>query len=163
MKLRVNGQWKKVAAADKKLTLLEWLRDRLDLTGAKDGCGIGRCGACTVIVNDKATLSCRTQIAKLDGADVLTIEGLSSLDGPLHPLQQAFVDSGAIQCGFCTPGMVLRGHAFLLSRPRPTRDDIRKAIAPNLCRCTGYQQIIDAIEAASATYEKSGQQELEKK
>lgn len=160
MKLRVNGKWTRVAAADQGLTLLAWLRDRLDLTGAKDGCGIGRCGACTVIVNGRATLACRTAVAILDHAEVLTIEGLSQPGEELHPLQQEFVDQGAIQCGFCTPGMVLRSHAFLLSHPRPSRDDIRRAIAPNLCRCTGYQQIIDAVDAASAAY--AGSTPLEK-
>ncbi|MCU0662303.1 MAG: (2Fe-2S)-binding protein [Myxococcota bacterium] len=160
MKLTVNGATTAIAAGDKNLTLLEWLRERLDLTGAKDGCGVGRCGACTVIVDGKATLACKTILANLNGARVLTIEGLSAPSEPLHPLQQAFVDKGAIQCGFCTPGMVLRSHAFLLAHPRPDRDGIRRALSPNLCRCTGYQQIIDAVEAASAAY--AGQREQEK-
>jgi carbon-monoxide dehydrogenase small subunit len=149
MKAIVNGIERAFAAADEALTLLEWLRERLDLTGAKNGCGIGRCGACTVLVDDKPTLACRTKVAEVAGKAVTTIEGMASADGTLHPLQQAFVDHGAIQCGYCTPGMVLRAEGLLRKNPKPTRDEIRKAISPNLCRCTGYQQIIDAIEDAA--------------
>ena len=150
MKATVNGIEREIAAADAELTLLEWLRERLDLTGAKNGCNIGRCGACTVLVDDKPTLACRTKVAEVAGKAVTTIEGLADADGTLHPLQQAFVDHGAIQCGYCTPGMVLRAEGLLRKNPKPTRDEIRKAISPNLCRCTGYQQIIDAIESAAA-------------
>ncbi len=133
-------------------SLLEFLREDLDLTGTKNGCGIGMCGSCTVLVDGRARKACRTCLKDVDGRTVLTIEGLAAPDGTLHPLQQAFVDHGAIQCGFCTPGMVLAAHAFLLHNPAPTRDAIRRAISPNLCRCTGYQQIIDAIEAAAPHY-----------
>jgi carbon-monoxide dehydrogenase small subunit len=149
MSVVVNGAAREVEPRDADATLLEWLRERLDLTGAKNGCGIGRCGACTVLVDGRPTLACRTRVADVDGRSVTTIEGLAAADGTLHPIQQAFVDHGAIQCGYCTPGMVLRAHGFLAKNPKPTRDEIRKAISPNLCRCTGYQQIIDAIEAAA--------------
>jgi aerobic carbon-monoxide dehydrogenase small subunit len=149
MRITVNGVERDVEARDEASTLLEWLRERLDLTGAKNGCGIGRCGACTVLVDDRPTLACRTAIRDVAGKAVTTIEGMAAADGTLHPLQQAFVDHGAIQCGYCTPGMVLRAEGLLRKNPKPTRDEIRKAISPNLCRCTGYQQIIDAIEAAA--------------
>ncbi|MDQ7780774.1 MAG: (2Fe-2S)-binding protein [Planctomycetota bacterium] len=132
--------------------LLDFLREDLDLTGAKNGCSIGACGTCTVVVDGKAVKSCRTTLGQVEGKKVLTIEGLAGPDGALHPLQQAFVDHGAIQCGFCTPGMVMAAHAFLLKHKKPTREEIRKAIFGNLCRCTGYQQIVDAIQAAAAWY-----------
>jgi len=157
MKATVNGIERAIAAADAELTLLEWLRERLDLTGAKNGCNIGRCGACTVLVDDKPTLACRTKVAEVAGKAVTTIEGMAAADGALHPLQQAFVDHGAIQCGYCTPGMVLRAEGLLRRNPKPTRDEIRKAISPNLCRCTGYQQIIDAIEAAAPGYKRASE------
>jgi carbon-monoxide dehydrogenase small subunit len=149
VKAVVNGVAREIAAADAGLTLLEWLRERLDITGTKNGCGIGRCGACTVLVDDRPTLACRAQVTDVADKAVTTIEGMAAADGTLHPLQRAFVDHGAIQCGYCTPGMVLRAHGFLLKTPQATRDQIRKAISPNLCRCTGYQQIIDAIEHAA--------------
>jgi aerobic-type carbon monoxide dehydrogenase small subunit (CoxS/CutS family) len=152
MRVTVNGVERSVDTQDERLSLLEWLRERLDLTGAKNGCNIGRCGACTVLVDDKPTLACRTPLADVALKSVLTIEGMAAPDGALHPLQRSFVEHGAIQCGFCTPGMVLRAHGFLLKSPAPTRGDIRRAISPNLCRCTGYQQIIDAIEAAAPLY-----------
>jgi len=150
MKTTINGIERPIDARDEELGLLEWLRERLDLTGAKNGCGIGRCGACTVLVDDRPTLACRTRVRDVAGKSVTTIEGMASASGALHPLQRSFVEHGAIQCGFCTPGMVLRACGLLLKTPAPTRDEIRKAISPNLCRCTGYQQIIDAIEAAAA-------------
>jgi carbon-monoxide dehydrogenase small subunit len=133
-------------------SVLDFLREELDLTGTKNSCGIGVCGSCTVLVNERAVQACRWKVRDIAGKTVLTIEGLTPQDGTLHPLQQAFVDHGAIQCGFCTPGMVLTAHAFLLRKPHPTRDEIRRAISPNLCRCTGYQQIIDAIEDAAKYY-----------
>lgn len=134
-------------------TLLFYLREVLDLTGTKNGCGKGFCGSCTVIIDKRATKSCNLKVFEIrDGAEIITIEGMENRDGSLSPLQQAFVDFGAIQCGFCTPGMVLTAHAFLLSNPTPTREDIKKAIYPNLCRCTGYRQIIDAIEYAARYY-----------
>jgi carbon-monoxide dehydrogenase small subunit len=133
--------------------LLQFLREDLDLTGAKNGCGIGACGACVVLVNHQPVRSCKKAVRDIVDKQVLTIEGMTGPgDSGLHPLQQAFVDHGAIQCGFCTPGMVLTAHAFLLKNQHPTRDQIRRAISANLCRCTGYQQIVDAIEAAAAHY-----------
>lgn len=146
---RLNGREVALSEADLAMNLLEYLREVRDLTGAKNGCGIGVCGACTVLVDGKAVRACRERVAAIAGREVVTIEGLSAPGAPLHPMQRAFIDRGAIQCGFCTPGMVLAGVALLNRAPRPTRAEIRKALAVNLCRCTGYQQIVDAIEAAS--------------
>lgn len=153
MKIKVNNKEHIIRDADRDLTLLEWLREKADLTGTKAGCKIGRCGACTVLVNGKPKLACKVALKNTENAAIDTIEGLRGPDDALHPLQQAFVDHGAIQCGFCTPGMVLRAHAFLKRTPQPTRENIRRGISPNLCRCTGYQQIVDAIESASRFYE----------
>jgi len=152
MNTTVNGVAVSIEPEWREGTLIDYLREGLDLTGTKNGCGIGACGACTVLVDGKPALSCRTKAADVEGKAVLTIEGLSPDAAKLHPLQQAFIDHGAIQCGFCTPGMVLRAHAFLSDNTNPTRKEIRKAISPNLCRCTGYQQIVDAIETAAARY-----------
>jgi aerobic carbon-monoxide dehydrogenase small subunit len=152
--LVVNGRSLNITAADRRKNLLTFLREDLDLTGAKRGCGIGICGACTVLVGDKPIRSCRTLVADVLGRDLTTIEGLAAPDGDLHPLQQSFVDAGAVQCGFCTPGMVLSAHAFLLKNPDPSREQARRAIAANLCRCTGYQQIIEAILDAAPHYRK---------
>ncbi len=146
---RINGQEIALSEAERDLPLLDYLREVRDLTGAKNGCGIGVCGACTVLVDGRAVRACRQRAAFIAGREVVTIEGLSAPGAPLHPMQQAFVDVGAIQCGFCTPGMVLAGIALLSRTPHPTRPDIRRALAANLCRCTGYQQIVDAIEMAS--------------
>ena len=151
MQFTVNGR--AVESNEPERNLLEFLREELDLIGAKDGCSIGICGSCTVLIDDAAVKSCVRKLKDVAGKRVTTIEGLAGPGGGLHPLQQAFMDAGAVQCGFCTPGMVLVSHAFLLKNPRPTRDAIRKAINPNLCRCTGYQQIIDAVEAAAAHYQ----------
>lgn len=129
-------------------TLLSFLRDDLALTGTKEGCGIGECGACTVLLDGKAVNACLVLAARVDGSEVTTIEGLAE-GNRLHPLQQAFIAHGAVQCGFCTPGVLLTAMAFLQDNPAPTRDQIRRAIVGNLCRCTGYQQIVDAIEAVS--------------
>ncbi|MBI9104162.1 MAG: (2Fe-2S)-binding protein [Spirochaetales bacterium] len=132
---------------DKKL--LYFLREDLELTGTKNGCGIGTCGACTVLVGSSAVKSCVVPLRKVIGKTVITIEGVRGVDGALHPLQQAFMDCGAIQCGFCTPGMIMRGLDLLNRNPEPDREEIRKAFSGNLCRCTGYQQIIDAVQLAS--------------
>ena len=148
----INKKRVAIDASERETNLLEFLRERLDLTGAKNGCGIGVCGTCTIIINGEAKRACRLKVADIIGKDVLTIEGLANPDGTLHPLQQAFIDCGAIQCGFCTPGMVMTAHAFLLKHKNPSREQIRKAISGNLCRCTGYQQIIDAIEEAAKHY-----------
>lgn len=132
--------------------LLDTLRDRLGLTGAKEGCGVGECGACTVLMNGDAVNSCLVLTAQCEGADVVTVEGLSGpgrAGGQLSQLQQSFLDHGAVQCGFCTPGMLMAATALLLKNPRPTRAEIRQALAGNLCRCTGYEQIVEAVEAAA--------------
>ncbi len=152
MKLHVNGKQVEVDGAALEMRLVEFLREELDLTGVKNACDIGACGACSILINNEPLKICIKRVKDFEGSQILTIEGLAAPDGTLHPLQQAFVDCGAIQCGFCTPGMVMTAHAFLLKCPRPTRDQIRKAINGNLCRCTGYQQIIDAIERAAPHY-----------
>lgn len=149
----INGQT--VAIQDPHRNLLDFLREELDLTGAKNGCGIGVCGSCTVLIENEPVKACKRTLKEVEGRRVTTIEGLAPRNGPLHPVQQAFMDMGAIQCGFCTPGMVLTGVALLLKKPSPTREDIRKAIHPNLCRCTGYQQIIDAIEQAATRMQET--------
>jgi carbon-monoxide dehydrogenase small subunit len=154
MKLFVNGREIEVPASAMQKRIVEFLREDLDLTGAKNACDIGACGACTILVNDEPMRICVKLVKDFAGARILTIEGLAAPDGTLHPLQQAFVDCGAIQCGYCTPGMVLTAHAFLLKNPRPMREQIRSAIFKNLCRCTGYQQIIDAVEQAAPYYQK---------
>jgi carbon-monoxide dehydrogenase small subunit len=133
-------------------TLVEVLRETLGLTGTKRSCNEGECGACTVLIDGEPVASCLVLAVDAQGKEILTIEGLS--DGEkLHPLQEAFVKHGAIQCGFCTPGMVLSAKALLDRIPRPTALEVRKAISGNLCRCTGYQQIVDAILAASKAME----------
>jgi carbon-monoxide dehydrogenase small subunit len=131
------------------LTLLALLRDYFNLTGTKEGCGIGECGACSVLVDGELVNSCLMLAPKAAGRTILTIEGISGADGALNDLQQNFIDFGAVQCGFCTPGMVLAGEALLAHSPDPSRDEIRTALSGNLCRCTGYQQIVDAIEATA--------------
>ena len=131
------------------LTLLQLLRDKLELTGTKEGCGMGECGACTVLLDGKTVNSCIFPAMEVDGKSVTTIEGLTDAQGNLHPIQKAFVEYGAIQCGFCTPGMVLSAKALLDENPTPTEEEIRNGIAGNLCRCTGYLQIFQAIKAVS--------------
>lgn len=125
-------------------TLLEVLREKLRLTGTKAGCQVGDCGSCTVIVEGEPVNSCLVLALQADGKDIFTIEGLETAEGP-HPLQKAFVDKGAIQCGYCTPGMILTGKALLDKNPAPTEEDVRRAISGNLCRCTGYQKIVEAV------------------
>ena len=125
-------------------TLVDLIRDEIGLTGTKKGCGSGDCGACTIIMDGKAVNSCLILGVEADGAEILTIEGLRR-GGQLHPLQKAFIDRGAIQCGFCTPGMILVAKALLDSCPHPTEEQVRAAISGNLCRCTGYTKIIEAI------------------
>lgn len=152
MEIIVNKQKISVDESSLDKKLMDFIREDLNLTGTKNGCDKGLCGTCTILVNNIATKSCIKKVKDVIGKEILTIEGLENPDGTLHPLQQAFIDAGAIQCGFCTPGMVLTAHAFLLKNNNPTRDEIRKAINPVLCRCTGYQQIIDAVELAKDFY-----------
>ena len=133
---------------DPSLRLLDLLRDVLGLTGTKEGCGEGECGACTVIVDGAAVDSCLVMAMQVRGRSVLTVEGLEK-DGELDVLQQAFVDAGAIQCGYCTPGMLMSAKALLMGNPHPSEAEIRGAMAGNLCRCTGYQKIVEAVQAAS--------------
>lgn len=132
-------------------TLLEMLRNGLDLTGAKKGCGVGECGACTVLVNNEPVNSCIYLAAWADGKEILTIEGLA-IGGRPSTLQESFIEEGAVQCGFCTPGMILSAHALLKENPNPTVDEIKKSLAGNLCRCTGYQNIIRAVKKAAQKY-----------
>jgi carbon-monoxide dehydrogenase small subunit len=143
----VNGERVEIEVADS-ARLVDVLRETLGLTGTKEGCGVGECGACTVIVNGIAVCSCITLAAGLNGADVITIEGVSK-DGGLDEIQQAILDHHALQCGFCTPGIVMSAKALLDANPNPTTEEIQQAIAGNLCRCTGYQQVIDAIADAA--------------
>ena len=145
--LHVNGRDYDVYSEPNR-TLLEVVRDELRFTGAKEGCGTGDCGACTMHVDGKAVTSCLMLAPDAEGRDIRTIEGLAR-DGQLHPLQQAFIDHGAVQCGFCIPGMILSGVTLLERNPHPTREEIRRGIAGNLCRCTGYRKIIEAIESVA--------------
>ncbi|MDD3627731.1 MAG: (2Fe-2S)-binding protein [bacterium] len=146
--LKVNGTDYSVQVQSKD-TLLHVLRNKLGFTGVKEGCAAGECGACTVIINGKATNSCMILAVEMDGAEIMTIEGLSNGED-IHPIQKKFIEHGAIQCGFCTPGMILTTYALLKSNPSPTEEEIKIAISGNLCRCTGYVQIIEAIQAAAA-------------
>jgi len=147
MEITVNGTRHELALEPRR-TLLELLREDLGLTGTKHGCGEGDCGACVVLLDGEPVNSCLVLALEAAGREVLTVEGLS--DGNrLHPIQQAFVDVGAVQCGYCTPGMVLTARALLARNPRPTEADVRRAISGNLCRCTGYQKIVEAILDAS--------------
>jgi len=147
IKLQVNGDIYEVAVEHWR-TLLEVLRDEVGLTGTKKGCDEGDCGACTVLINGKAVTSCLTLAIEAQGKEITTIEGLADGEA-LHPIQEAFVEHGGLQCGFCTPGMILSAKALLDKNPTPTEDEIKLGIAGNLCRCTGYIKIIESIEAAS--------------
>jgi len=155
MKLTINNKEYNIPDSFREMRLTEYLRDELDLTGAKNACEMNACGACAVLVNNEVIKICHALLKDVEGKNLLTIEGMAKPDGTLHPLQQAFIDAGAIQCGFCTPGMVLTAHALLMKNTKPTREQIRKALQGNLCRCTGYHQIVDAIEMASEHYRKN--------
>ena len=146
IRLSVNGEPADVAFAPYK-TLLEVLREDLNLCGTKHGCELGECGACAVLLDDRPVLSCLVLGVECDGREVTTVEGLAA-DGRLHPLQEAFADLGAAQCGYCTPGFLVTAKALLAEHPHPTREQIAEALSGNLCRCTGYQQIFEAVEAA---------------
>jgi carbon-monoxide dehydrogenase small subunit len=153
IKLTVNGEPCEVLVKPSD-TLLQVIRDKLGLTGTKEACSLGDCGSCTVILDGKAVNSCLVLAMEAKGRDVLTIEGLRK-GSELHPIQKAFVEHGAIQCGFCTPGMVLSAKVLLDENPMPTEEDVRGAIAGNLCRCTGYVKIIEAVMAAARETGKS--------
>jgi carbon-monoxide dehydrogenase small subunit len=145
--IRVNGE-SRTASVPPETTLLKLLRESFNLTGAKLGCDVGDCGACTVIVDGKPVNACLMLAGQADGREVLTIEGLATRDA-LHPLQRAFEDHASLQCGFCGPGVILSAKALLDENPDPTRHEIRDAIAGNLCRCTGYAKMIDAVQQAA--------------
>lgn len=149
--LTVNGERHELFI-EPNVTLLDAVRDELRLTGAKEGCGTGDCGACSMIVDGRLVTSCLMLAVEAEGADITTIEGLAR-DGELHPLQRAFIERGAVQCGYCIPGMILAGKALLDTNPRPSEEEIRRAIAGNLCRCTGYTKIVEAIAAAAGQLE----------
>jgi carbon-monoxide dehydrogenase small subunit len=149
VRLRVNGDALMVRV-DPDWSLLRLLRDGLGLIGTKEGCGAGECGACTVLIDGAAVNSCLFPAMAAEGTEVWTVEGLATEDGHLHPLQRAFIDNGAVQCGFCTPGMLMSAKALLDKNPDPTEHQIKAALAGNLCRCTGYTQIIQAVQAAAA-------------
>lgn len=146
--LKINGEVYN-ETVQSNLTLLDFLREKLDLIGTKKGCDTGECGACTVLLNGKSVNACLVLAIEADGKKVTTIEGLAQEDGSLHPLQEAFVENGAIQCGFCTPGMIMSGKELLDQNPRPTEEEIKEGIAGNLCRCTGYVKIVKAISVAA--------------
>jgi aerobic carbon-monoxide dehydrogenase small subunit len=144
----INGVARELDAPPMK-RLLDALREEAGLTGTKEGCGEGECGACSVWIDGRIVNSCLVAVGQIEGAQVLTVEGLESPEGGLDGLQQSFLELGAAQCGICTPGMLLAAHDLLARTPRPTRLEIRTAIAGNLCRCTGYQKIVDAIALAA--------------
>lgn len=145
IRIQVNGEWQELEI-DCRKSLLDLLRDHLGLTGTKRGCDTGDCGACSVILDGKIVNSCLVLAVEADGKSILTIEGLTS-EGDLHPLQKSFVEHGAIQCGFCTSGMIMTAKALLDENANPSEEEIRMAIAGNICRCTGYVKIVEAISA----------------
>ena len=152
IQIKING--KSVALKDHEERMLLWiLRTDLALTGAKYGCGEGLCGACTVLVNGEAVLSCQTPVEDMNGAEIVTIEGMAQ-NGNLHPIQQAFIDHDALQCGFCTPGMILKVYSFLAENPQPTQDEIIVAMDDNLCRCGSHVRIVQAVQTAAKLMQK---------
>lgn len=148
IKFTVNGQEREVAV-DSWRTLNEVLREQLGLTGTKLGCGSGDCGACTVIMNGRTITSCLTLAVEADGCEIMTVEGLAESSEQLNPIQESFVEKGAVQCGYCTPGMQLAALYLLKKNPSPTEEEIREGLSGNLCRCTGYNKIVDAIAHAA--------------
>lgn len=146
--LSINGEYEQVDVPSH-MTLLEMLRDKLALTGTKNGCNAGECGACTVLLNGEPVNSCMVLAVECQGVDILTIEGLAQEDA-LEPIQQALIDHSGVQCGFCTPGVLLSSKALLNRNPNPTDDEIREALVGNLCRCTGYLRIVEAVKEAAS-------------
>ena len=144
----LNGE-QVVADVDPQWTLLHTLSKVFGLTGAKEGCGVGECGACTVIVEGQAVNSCLFPVIEVEGKEVTTIEGVAALDGTLHPIQQTFIDNNGVQCGYCTSGMIMSAKALLDKKANPTEEEIRMAIAGNICRCTGYVQVVESIQMAA--------------
>ena len=147
IKISLNGEWE-FADVPSQMTLLQMLRDKLARTGTKNGCMAGECGACTVLLDGEPVNSCMVLAVECDGANIITIEGLAH-DNRLDPLQQAIIDAGGVQCGFCTPGILISARALLDRNPHPDDDDIREALVGNLCRCTGYLRIIEAVKDAA--------------
>lgn len=156
IKFTLNGK-KVEAEAPVGATLLEFLRHQMRLTGTKEGCGEGECGACTVLVNNRRANSCLMMAVQVDGCDVVTVEGLAKLwgKGELHPVQEGFIDQGGVQCGFCIPGMVVSSAATLEKNPNASRQEIKTGLSGNLCRCTGYEKIFCAVEQAQKKMRKS--------
>jgi len=150
--LTINGDSYDILVEPRK-TLLSVLRETIDLTGAKESCSTGDCGACTVLLDGKPVTSCLVLAVSANGKEVTTIEGLAS-EGELHPIQRAFVEKGAIQCGYCTPGMILTTKVLLDENPNPTEEEIRRYLAGNICRCTGYNKIVDAVTYAAQIFAK---------
>ena len=148
IQMRINGESCEFLVAPNTL-LINLLRDEMEMTGTKYGCGTGQCGACSVLVNGDPVLGCLTLALEVDGMDIVTIEGVASLDGNLDPIQEAFLDHAAVQCGYCTPGMVLMAKDLLNKNPSPAESEIRTHIKGNLCRCTGYHRIVQAIQSCS--------------
>lgn len=147
IRLKVNGTWREAQTRPDR-TLLDLLREEMGLTGTKKGCEEGECGACTIIMDGRTVLACLMPALKADGSDITTIEGLDR-EGELHPLQKAFLEEGAVQCGYCTPGMILSAKALLDENPSPSVEQVKRAISGNLCRCTGYTKIVRAIQRAA--------------
>jgi carbon-monoxide dehydrogenase small subunit len=161
LRLKLNGSWREVETRPDRI-LLDLLREDLGLTGTKKGCEEGECGACTVIMNGKAVLSCLIPAMKAEGAEILTVEGMAR-ENSLHPLQQAFWEEGAVQCGYCTPGMLLSGKALLDENPEPSVEDVKIGISGNLCRCTGYAKIVRAIQVAAGKLRKENEGQFTKR
>ena len=149
VKFRVNGEMVELNVGSGE-TLLETLRERLELTGAKEGCGLGSCGSCTVLLNGLPTRSCIVLTSELEGAEVQSIEGLAEGE-TLDPVQESFMEKGAVQCGFCTPGMIMTAKGLLNRNPNPDKNDIIRSMSSNLCRCTGYKKILEAVDAVSCS------------
>ncbi|HEY5670417.1 MAG TPA: (2Fe-2S)-binding protein [Anaerolineales bacterium] len=145
--MMVNGEYEQIDVPSN-MTLMQMLRDKLALTGTKNGCNAGECGACTVLLNGEPVNSCMVLAVECEGANIVTVEGLAK-DGVLDPVQQTIIDHGGVQCGFCTPGILISSRALLDRIPNPTEEEIREALVGNLCRCTGYIRIIDAVKEAA--------------